>query len=263
MTDSHDGPFYDPASASSPQASASAPPPASSPPRPQPESERVKAIRKASRRTPIYAEPPADAIRREPRPSVLKTIGPAAPVAPPVPPRTPTHLSREQILEATAACLHELGYDGTTIRRIAKQLDCAVGSIYRYFDDKRALLAAVVQGRFEPVIERIDQDAPLDSVADLYIQIATDQPELYRLMFWLACIGQTTHTNTMPGIIRQILDGWGRQLGDRQAAESFWNQLHGEIMQGRRDERLQPPAAHHAAATTPPASPSLQPTSAE
>ena len=240
MTDSTDGPVYQ---------SAASPPPAADAP--------VKAIRRASRRETasppsLTPPPPTDTAARsgratlasEPRPSVLKTIGPAtATPAAPAPPRTPTHLSREQILEATAACLQELGYDGTTIRRIAKQLDCAVGSIYRYFDDKRALLAAVVQARFEPVLERIEQDAPLDSVADLYIQIATDQPELYRLMFWLACIGRTTHTNTMPRIVCDIVDGWARQTGDRPAVEAFWNQLHGEIMQGRRDERLQPPAA--------------------
>ena len=39
--------------------------------------------------------------------------------------KKPTHLSRLQILDATEVCLNTEGYDGTTIRRIAKQLNCA------------------------------------------------------------------------------------------------------------------------------------------
>lgn len=174
------------------------------------------------------------------RPAVVGAISPASVV---VQPRTPTNLSRQQILDATDVCLQELGYDGTTIRRIAKELGCAVGSIYRYFDDKRALLTAVVQRRFEPVTERIAERAPIDAVANLYSQIAADQPELYRLMFWLASIGKTTHTNTLPEIIREVVEGWAQQLGDRRAAEDYWSQLHGAIMHGRRADDLPLPAA--------------------
>ena len=157
--------------------------------------------------------------------------------------RTPTHLSREQILDATAACLAEMGYDGTTIRRIAKRLDCAVGSIYRYFDDKRALLAAVVQRRFEPVIERIEQGAPIDSVADYYALIAGEQSELYRLMFWLASVGKEQQANTVPPAIRSIIEGWTKQIGDARVAESYWSQLHGAIMLGRRVDDVPVPTA--------------------
>ncbi|MEM8739818.1 MAG: TetR/AcrR family transcriptional regulator [Planctomycetota bacterium] len=176
-----------------------------------------------------------------PRPDVLGTIGPAAELATPKP---PTQLSREQILDATELCLRDLGYDGTTIRRIAKQLDCAVGSIYRYFSDKRDLLAVVVQRRFEPVLDRIDANAPTDAVSNLYAQIAADQPELYRLMFWLASVGQTTHTNTLPAVVRRIIDAWAQRFGDRRVAESYWSHVHGAIMQGRRvDDLPLPPAS--------------------
>jgi AcrR family transcriptional regulator len=192
---------------------------------------------------PVPSEPRNQSNSPLPSPSrngdVIGTIRPATEV---VVPRTPTHLSREQILDATAACLQEFGYDGTTIRRIAKQLDCAVGSIYRYFDDKRALLAAVVQRRFEPVVQRIEAQAPPQDVADLYAQIASEQPELYRLMFWLSSIGKTTHTNTLPTVVRGVIDGWAAQLDDRPAAEHFWSQLHGAIMQGRTADGLTAPA---------------------
>lgn len=180
--------------------------------------------------------PPDKSVSRS---DVLGTIGPP-PVMPNVAaaPKVPTQLSREQILNATASCLQELGYDGTTIRRIAKELDCAVGSIYRYFDDKRALLAAVVQRRFEPVLDRIEQGAPADASANLYGQIAAEQPELYRLMFWLSSIGKTTLGNTLPAAVQKIIDGWAKQFDDRRAAETYWALLHGAIMQGRRADDL-------------------------
>lgn len=183
------------------------------------------------------------------RPDIAGAIGPAGVATPrsaagvtaPAG-RAPTHLSREQILDATAACLAEMGYDGTTIRRIAKRLDCAVGSIYRYFDDKRALLAAVVQRRFEPVIERIEQGAPIDSVADYYALIAGEQSELYRLMFWLASVGKDQKANTVPPAIRSIIEGWTKQIGDARVAESYWSQLHGAIMLGRRVDDVPVPS---------------------
>lgn len=180
------------------------------------------------------------------RPDILGSIGPVPNVATP---KAPTQLSRGQILDATEACLQELGYDGTTIRRIAKQLDCAVGSIYRYFDDKRALLAAVVQRRFEPVLERIEQGAPADASANLYAQIASEQPELYRLMFWLSSIGKTTQANTLPDVVQKIIESWTTQFNDQRVAESFWSQLHGAIMQGRRIDDLLPATAISTAAT--------------
>lgn len=180
-------------------------------------------------------------------PDIAGSIGPAGvssarPAGVATSGRTPTHLSREQILDATAACLAELGYDGTTIRRIAKRLDCAVGSIYRYFDDKRALLAAVVQRRFDPVIERIEQGAPIDSVADYYALVASEQSELYRLMFWLASVGKDQKANTVPPAIRSIIEGWTKQIGDARVAESYWSQLHGAIMLGRRVDDVPVPA---------------------
>jgi len=191
----------------------------------------------ASSAPPTPAVPsPAPAIR----PDIVGSIGLVPNVAVP---KTPTQLSRGQILDATEACLQELGYDGTTIRRIAKQLDCAVGSIYRYFDDKRALLAAVVQRRFEPVLQRINQGAPADASANLYAQIANDQPELYRLMFWLASIGKSTPGHALPAVVQQIIESWTKQFDDQRVAESFWAQLHGAIMMGRRIDDLLPATA--------------------
>jgi AcrR family transcriptional regulator len=140
------------------------------------------------------------------------------------------HLSRAQILHATAICLAESGYDGTTIRRIAKQLNCAVGSIYRYFDDKRSLLDAVTQARFEPVAQVAEVSA--ERSAALYAHAAADEPQQYRLMFWLASVEDHQEVPGVPDVIGRIIAAWTEQMGDRRKAERFWAQLHGRIMLG-------------------------------
>jgi len=146
--------------------------------------------------------------------------------------RPHAQLSRSQILDATEECLIDKGYDGTTIRRIAAALGCAVGSIYRYFTDKRELLDAVAQRRFRPVLEHVRGRQRVRRTATLYVQVATDQPEVYRLMFWLASIGRNSAGGAMPQIVSQIIEGWATQLGGQAEAELFWSRLHGRLMLG-------------------------------
>lgn len=152
--------------------------------------------------------------------------------------KTPTCLDRNQILDATARVLREKGYDGTTIRTIAKQLDCAVGSIYRYFKDKRQLLDAVCQRRFDAVAEHAELGSPLSKTALMYARVASEQPEQYRLMFWLASIGKQQQSEALPSIIRRILAGWSETLGDQTAARKTWAALHGAVNLGLAPEQI-------------------------
>lgn len=147
--------------------------------------------------------------------------------------RAGVHLSREQILDATEQCLLEEGYDGSTIRRIAKQLGCAVGSIYRYFQDKRELLDAVVQRRFEPVATHAEVDTAMDRTVEMYVQIARKRPDLYRLMMWLVSVDHHNGSAALPKVIDRIVQAWADQMHDRTRAEKIWIQLHGGIMLGQ------------------------------
>lgn len=177
---------------------------------------------------------------RDPFPAVGPTAEAFAPSAnlgnpgPPVTPmpKPPTCLDRSQILDATARVLRERGYDGTTIRTIAKQLNCAVGSIYRYFKDKRTLLDAVCQRRFDAVAEHAELRMPLNRTVVMYARTAAEQPEQYRLMYWLNSVGRRQHGEALPAIVRRIVAGWSELLGDQAAAKRLWAQLHGCIMLG-------------------------------
>ena len=165
-------------------------------------------------------------------------------------------LSRQHILDATARCFDEHGYDGTTIRRIALILGCAVGSIYRYFSDKRDLLNAVTQRQLEAVVVLINSGASFTQSVQLYVRRAEASPQMYRLMFWLVCVNQDPEASQdrsagsileipgipqarstsvalgIPAVVTKIIAGWAQRLGDAQLAEQCWAILHGLMMLG-------------------------------
>jgi AcrR family transcriptional regulator len=77
--------------------------------------------------------------------------------------RTPTqdraNRQVERILDAACAEVVERGYDAASTSGIAKRAEIAVGSVYRYFPDKRSLIQAIErrnQARYtEAVRERL------------------------------------------------------------------------------------------------------------
>jgi len=173
--------------------------------------------------------PPAGSDAQGPSDSSPTTISP--------PGRTAT-LSQEQILVVTERCLRSVGYDKTTIRKIAGELDCAVGSIYRYFKDKRELLFAVCQRRMERTARLIASGAELsECVLDYRLRVAED-PGSYRMMFWLAAVmsdegdeGKAVEPS-VPPVIREIVDAWAARLGSREMADRLWTSVHGSMMLG-------------------------------
>jgi len=65
--------------------------------------------------------------------------------------------TRQRTLEAAASCFEELGYDETTTAEIAKRAGIAVGSVYDYFTDKRAILLEVLHDTVEVVADIVIQ----------------------------------------------------------------------------------------------------------
>ena len=147
--------------------------------------------------------------------------------------KPPTHLSAGQILDATAVCLRTRGYDDTTVRCITRELDCAVGSIYRYFKGKRALLLATVERRFEATVERAEARDDVAAVAGEYSRLASGELEQYRLMFWLASVGHDEAGTALPTTVRRLIAAWSAQLGDAAAAEARWAAVHTAVILGK------------------------------
>lgn len=54
--------------------------------------------------------------------------------------------TRERILKAAIACFEAHGYEETTTAQIARRARIAVGTVYTYFKDKRAILLELLDG---------------------------------------------------------------------------------------------------------------------
>lgn len=100
--------------------------------------------------------------------------------------------SREKfdvILKAAKELIGERGNDAVSMREIAKAAGVAPSSIYQYFPDKNAILAAIMEGYFEQIQQMLNEvvegvtsvsDLPLalDAAVDRYYQMFLDEPTL-------------------------------------------------------------------------------------
>lgn len=65
-------------------------------------------------------------------------------------------IKRSRIVEAAASLFFDRGFVGTTIEAIADELSVTKPFIYHYFENKHAILAAVVEREILRVIELLD-----------------------------------------------------------------------------------------------------------
>ena len=72
-----------------------------------------------------------------------------------VPKQERSRATVEAILEATARVLVRHGYEGATTIRIAEESGYGVGSLYDYFPNKEALVAALVERHAEEMLELV------------------------------------------------------------------------------------------------------------
>lgn len=84
-------------------------------------------------------------------------------------------IRRHQILEAAAHCARLSGFHGASMAEIAQAASLSVGQIYRYFENKEAIIAAIVAQDVAEMRERFSElessgeplaEAIVDSCAD-------------------------------------------------------------------------------------------------
>jgi TetR/AcrR family transcriptional repressor of uid operon len=64
---------------------------------------------------------------------------------------------REQILDAAAECFSKHGFHAATMQEISKTAGMSVGHIYHYFENKDAIISAIVEQEFDDVVELFDE----------------------------------------------------------------------------------------------------------
>lgn len=84
---------------------------------------------------------------------------------------------RGQILDAARACFRERGFKQTTIEEICAEARISPGALYRYFDAKADIIAAIAldaRAEAEVALERLDgAEALIDALAELALSFFT------------------------------------------------------------------------------------------
>lgn len=127
--------------------------------------------------------------------------------------------TRRRIVEAAAACFEERGYDETTTAEIARRARVAVGTVYGYFADKRALLLEILHETQEQIAERIvgGLDPALWRDSDLRESVR-------------ALIETTFKARTLrPGVQRIVWERFFKDDEVRQAMEAIEQRVQGGI----------------------------------
>jgi AcrR family transcriptional regulator len=97
---------------------------------------------------------------------------------------------KTKILEAAKKLFLDHGFEKTSIRNIAEEIEYSPGTIYLYFKDKNELLFALHQEAFQGLIAKFIVVAPISdpfeqliAMGHEYLKFAIENPELYELMF--------------------------------------------------------------------------------
>lgn len=75
---------------------------------------------------------------------------------------------RERIKEVAVEHFNTNGYHGTTIRNIAKDVNCSLPMIYYYYKNKKELFDEIIKKEFFNVLEKQASMLKIDSIIDFY-----------------------------------------------------------------------------------------------
>jgi AcrR family transcriptional regulator len=134
-----------------------------------------------------------------------------------------------QIAAAAQELIDAEGIDALSMRALADRVGIRAPSIYKHFENKEAVEAAVISAVFEEqasafgaVVDGSDQ--PLPALADAYRDYARRHPHLYRLVterpLNRPALADGAETRAVAPLLRATGD-------DRDLARAFWAFAHG------------------------------------
>lgn len=158
-------------------------------------------------------------------------------------------LLRAEILDAATRLIGQTGdAEALAIRTLAHEVGVTAPSIYRHFDDKAAILRAVVEERFADFTERMKAStrgsrSPFNALrrrCEAYLRFAEEEPGHYRVLFSAASLGPV-HIGVTDGphpgapsffalveSVQRCIEAGARPGNDPTfAATMLWSTLHG------------------------------------
>lgn len=157
---------------------------------------------------------------------------------------------RRDILDQTRRLLVSEGYEGLSMRKIARAVGCSATSIYLYFESKDALTHALIDegmDRLHDSLEAAEREAStaserLDRLCHAYVQFGLDHPEYYQIMFQLHPQRMERYPVESYRRARRNIERFGAALAAgaadgtlraptdaARAADVLWTALHGLV----------------------------------
>jgi AcrR family transcriptional regulator len=111
-----------------------------------------------------------------------------------------SRLTVERILDAAARIFHEQGYAGATTNDIADEAGLSIGSLYQYFPNKDALLAALTKrhittttSSLADMIGKLPEDSGFDVILRAVVRFLVEQHDLDDLHLLVMHTAPRTH----------------------------------------------------------------------
>ncbi|MDT0632245.1 TetR/AcrR family transcriptional regulator [Rubrivirga litoralis] len=155
---------------------------------------------------------------------------------------------RRLILDHTRRLLVTGGYDGLSMRKIARGVGCSATSIYLHFEGKDALTHALIDEGMRRLYAELDaqaEDRParrLDALCRAYVRFGLANPEYYQVMFQLHPERMARYPPEDYRRARRNVELFGEALADGAAAGvlrlvsspdvaamALWTALHGLV----------------------------------
>lgn len=153
---------------------------------------------------------------------------------------------RRAVLDAAVSILAELGVEGFTLREAARRVGVNHRAVYRHFEDKRTVLAAVAEEGYHALaaemreaIERSGATAPADrlvALAEGYVRFARRERARYQVMFGPR-LNADERFPSLETAVREALRVVSRELKlagpeapslvRRDAGITLWSTVHG------------------------------------
>ncbi len=147
---------------------------------------------------------------------------------------------REKLINEAMKALCNHGIDSITLRKLSKSLGVSKAAPYRHFENKAALLAAVaaegfrkMRSSFEETTNERNPQTALRVIMEHYIAFATENPELYRLMFSREVINLPVSEELLEAAtgayigIKEILSSMNSSKKTAVNVNTAWALVHG------------------------------------
>ncbi len=121
---------------------------------------------------------------------------------------------RRQILDAAEACFRDEGFHGASMGRIAAAAGISVGHIYRYFENKEAVVAAIVARDLAESLTAISALPPTaEAQYATMLEVMREHGKRENMALWLEVLAEAARNPAVAAMVRDA----DRQLIDRIA----------------------------------------------